>query len=159
MRHRPCCISHAACLSLASAAQLHLPRTVGYANCLCWCLEGAAGPLGTRLTPCWVAGLPLLPLLLLLLLLAGAGSAILVLASQKCPSDVHQRYLSCFRSLALRVRNCRVKAWPHPHQGRKQACGSLQLVANVTGMRWNCPAVAAACCVVLPAYPRHTAAA
>jgi hypothetical protein len=62
-----------------------------------------------------------------------AGSAILVLASHKCPSDVHQHYLSCFRSLALRVKRCSIKAWPHPHQGRRQGCGSLQLVANVTG--------------------------
>jgi hypothetical protein len=63
-----------------------------------------------------------------------AGSAVLVLARHQCASEVQQHVLGCFNSLALRVKRCGIKAWPHPHgHGRKQACWGTTVVANVTG--------------------------
>uniref|UniRef100_A0A383VLF5 Uncharacterized protein n=1 Tax=Tetradesmus obliquus TaxID=3088 RepID=A0A383VLF5_TETOB len=84
----------------------------------------------------WASGVGLLLLALLTSTAAyqgfdcGQGTALLKLSSHsQCGPSSH---LACFSTVAMRVKKCNIKAWPHPAHKRHKPCLGIRLLANVT---------------------------
>lgn len=66
-----------------------------------------------------------------------AGSALLLLTSHsECGAGVQ---VACFNTVAMRVRQCGIKAWPHrQHKHHRPHCVGIQMQAEVTS-EWHPP--------------------